>query len=137
MARLSAVVKGLSLALQDSCPTQQLKSLIKSDGQVVLHAVDADDRKLVINLVFLDADEYPRSGVLVQVDEDEDSKCSSKVVEKLGALSERLQDGAQLFAVISKVRTGGRHSFFTAYSTWGHLLPSMHGPPSNALCMSL
>lgn len=102
MSRLSAVVKGLSQALQDSCPTQQLKSLTKSDGQVVLHAVDADDRKIVINLVFLDPDEYPRSGLLVQVDED--SKCSSKVVEKLGALSERLQDGAQLFAVISKVR---------------------------------
>lgn len=103
MTKFTPAVKGLQEVLQESCPTQQLKSLTQgSDGQLSLHLADSDDRKVVVNLVFLDPDEYPRSGVLVQVDEDS-SKCSIKVVQKLGALSERLQDGAQLFAVISKV----------------------------------
>jgi hypothetical protein len=70
----------------------------------VLHLTDADDRKIAVNLVFFDPDQYPRSGALVQVD-DSESKCSSKTVEKVSALSERLQDGAQLFAVIAKVST--------------------------------
>lgn len=101
MSKLNTAVKGLAQALEDACPTQ-LKSVTPSGDQVALVVADADDRKVVINLLFLDPDEYPRSGVLVQVDE-EASKCSSKVAQKLGALSERFQDGAQLFAVISKV----------------------------------
>jgi hypothetical protein len=103
MSKLNTAIKGLAAALEDACPTQQLKSVTRSTEQVVLSVADADDRKVVINLLFLDPDEYPRSGVLVQVDE-EASKCSSKVAEKLGALSERFQVGAQLCAVISKVR---------------------------------
>lgn len=103
MSKLNEAVTQLSKCLAESCPTQQLKQLTSAgDGQVVLQLTDADDRKIMVNLVFFDPDEYPRSGALVQVDEGE-SKCSSNTVEKLSALSERLQDGAQLFAVIAKV----------------------------------
>lgn len=103
MYKLNTAIKGLAQVLEDACPTQQLKSVTRARDQVALAVADADDRKVLINLLFLDPDEYPRSGVLVQVDE-EASNCSSKVAQKLGALSERFQDGAQLFAVISKVR---------------------------------
>lgn len=102
MSKLGAAVRELATRLSDACPTQQLKQLTVEDGQVVLHLTDADDNKIVVNAVFLDPDEYPRSGALVQVDEGS-SKCSSRTVEKLSALSERLQDGAQLCAVIARV----------------------------------
>lgn len=103
MAKLSTSCKALAGALAEACPTQQLKSLTADgEGQICLQLADADEKRVVIHFVFFDPDEYPRSGVLVQVDEDK-SKCSSAVVEKLGALSERFQDGAQLWAAIAKV----------------------------------
>jgi 3,4-dihydroxy-2-butanone 4-phosphate synthase len=103
MSKLSTSCKALAGALAEACATQQLKSLTADgDGQICLQMADADDKRVVVNFVFFDPDEYPRSGVLVQMDEDK-SKCSSTVADKLGALSERFQDGAQLWAAIAKV----------------------------------
>jgi hypothetical protein len=103
MTKLSTSCKALASALAEACPTQQLKSLTADgEGQISLQLADADEKMVVVNFVFFDPDEYPRSGVLVQVDE-EKSKCSSAVTEKLGALSERFVDGAQLWAAIAKV----------------------------------
>jgi hypothetical protein len=130
MVKLNEAVKRLAKCLVESCPTQQLKQLTSTeDGQVQLQLTDADDRKIVVNLVFLDPDEYPRSGALVQVDEG-DSKCTSSMVEKLSALSERLQDGAQLFAVIAKVSSNQCFSL-------SHI-PTIGSarPPCKARCMT-
>lgn len=105
MSKLAAAVKALSASLAEACPTAQVQSLTSdSSGTVTIKAQDAEERQVVINLCFLDPDEYPRSGLLVQVDEDA-SKVPSSVVSRLAATSERFQDGANLGAVLVKVRT--------------------------------
>jgi len=103
MSKLRSAVKELASALSGACPTQQLKGLTSSEeeGQVVLHAVDADDNKIVINVLFLDPDQYPRSGALLELSEG--SSKGDRLAVALSAMSERFQDAAQLCAIISKV----------------------------------
>ena len=99
---LRVAVKEISACLAEACPTQQLKSLSsEGDGQVVLQLTDASDKKVTVNIVFLDPEEYPRSGALVQLEDNGSS--SGKLADRLGAASERFQDGAQLCAVLTKV----------------------------------
>lgn len=102
MSQLRAAVNELAKSL-----SHQLKSVeLAGEGQVALKLVaDGDTAKTTtINIIFIDPDEYPRCGALVQLDEDASgSSSSSGLAERVSAVSERFQDGAQLCAVLTKV----------------------------------
>jgi hypothetical protein len=100
MSKLAKAVKGLAGVLAEACPSQAAASLSagSDEGQVVLKLGGA-----VLTLVFFEPGDYPRSGVLLQVDEGS-GRCSATQADKLGGLSERFQDEAQLSAIISRVR---------------------------------
>lgn len=103
MSKLRVAISRLGEAVNRACPTRQLQSLSNDgEGQVIVQLLDAEGNKVVVNACFLDPDDYPRSSIILQVDEDR-SKCPDRLVEKVASLSERFQDGAQLCTVLSKV----------------------------------
>jgi hypothetical protein len=110
MSKLTKAIKLLGAALGcsgddgDTAPPRVSLRPGVEEGQVLLTLRPSSaDNQVTLQLLFFEPSEYPRSGVLVQVDEGASSGCPPGAADKLAGLSERFQDGGQLSAIIAKV----------------------------------
>lgn len=102
MPALAAVVAGLQAALPGACPTSQLSLRLDGDATVKVERSDADEGRLVVDVVYMEPGSYPSSSVLVCCD-----AAPPKLAERLSSISERFQEHAPLSAILSKACRSG------------------------------